>query len=74
MPRPGCMLRGALVSLGGLFLPLAVWFSYVNLHRYWGDVLGLLVVSFAFLKIGLSRDDDGFMAAIDELGAGRARK
>ncbi|MDB4877238.1 MAG: hypothetical protein JWM41_3684 [Gemmatimonadetes bacterium] len=65
MTRPGCLVRGALVTFGVLFLPLALWFAW---RRFWGQAVALLLVSAAFLKLGLSRDEDSWLAAIDELG------
>jgi hypothetical protein len=63
--RPGCLVRAALVSFGVLFLPLAVWFAW---RRFWGQSIALFLVSGVFLKLGLSRDENSWIAAIDELG------
>jgi hypothetical protein len=68
MPRPGCVLRAALISFGVLFLPLGLWFAYRSVTRYWGQALVLLIVSVVFLRLGFSKDEDSWMAAIDELG------
>lgn len=65
MTRPGLLLRGTLVTFGGLFLPLAVWFAW---KRYWGQAIAVGVVAVVFLRTGLSRDEDSWIAAIDELG------
>lgn len=51
-----------------LFLPLAIWFAYANFRRYWGESLVLISVSLLFLRLAFSRDDDSWLAAIDELG------
>ena len=74
LPRPGCLLRSMLVTLGGLFLPLALWFAYVNWHRYWGNALGLLIVGVVFLRIGLNRDEDSWLSTIDDLGGDDPRR
>jgi hypothetical protein len=58
------VLRTALVSFAVIFLPIAIWFA-CKLH--WGSALALLIVSAAFLKLGLSHDEDSWMSAIDEL-------
>ena len=70
-PRPGCLLRSALVTFGVLFLPMACWFAYVDVRRYWIDALALVATSLAFLKWGLTRDEGSWIAAIDELDGGR---
>lgn len=68
LPRPGCVLRSALVGLGLLLLPVAVWFAYANWRRYWGQSLVLLAVGLWFLKLGVSRDEDSWISSIDDLG------
>jgi hypothetical protein len=68
LPRPGCVLRSALVLFGVSFLPLACWFAYVNFHRYWVDSLALFIIAVVFLRWGLTRDQDSWMSAIDDLG------
>lgn len=68
LPRPGCVIRSALVMFAVLFLPLAIWFAYANFRRYWGESLVLISVSLLFLRLAFSRDDDSWLAAIDELG------
>lgn len=68
LPRPGCVLRSALVGLGLLFLPLAVWFAYASWRRYWGQSLVLFGIAVWFLKIGLSRNEDSWISTIDDLG------
>ena len=35
LPRPGCVLRSALVSFGVLFLPMSIWFAYTDWSRNW---------------------------------------
>ena len=69
LPRPGCLLRSALVLFGVLFLPMAVWFAYASWHRYWLDSLALLIIGVVFLRLGLSRDEDSWMSTIDDLGS-----
>ena len=71
LPRPGCVLRSALVCLGLLFLPVAIWFAYANWRRNWGQSLVLLAVGLWFLKLGLSRDEDSWISSIDDLGGPR---
>jgi hypothetical protein len=74
MARPGCIVRGALVTFGVLFLPMGLWFAWRDIGRYWGEALALLVVGGVFLRIGISRDEDSWIAAIDELGAPDVKK
>jgi hypothetical protein len=57
-----------LVTLGILFLPLAIWFAYANWHRYWGNALALAIVGLVFLRVGLNRDEDSWLSSIDDLG------
>jgi hypothetical protein len=45
-----------------------LWFAWRDIGRYWGEALALLVVGGVFLRIGISRDEDSWIAAIDELG------
>ena len=71
LARPGCVLRSALVTFGIVFLPTAIWFAHTSWHRYWGRSLTLLVVSAAFLWLGLSRREDSWLSAIDELSVDR---
>jgi hypothetical protein len=54
-----------LLTFGALFLPLAIWFAW---KRYWGQALAVGFVAVVFLRTGLSRDEDSWIAAIDELG------
>jgi hypothetical protein len=68
MPRPGCVLRAALVTFGLLFLPMSIWFAYANIRRNWPNALALLAISLIFLKWGVARDADSWMSAIDDLG------
>lgn len=74
LARPGCVLRSALVTFGALFLPMAIWFAYMNWHRYWDRSLILFAVSTAFLWLGLSRREDSWMSAIDELSGDRPHR
>jgi hypothetical protein len=71
--RPGCMLRSALVAFGLLFLPMAVLFAYKSWERYWLRSIVLLVVSIVFLWLGLSRNENSWVAMIDDLDAGDRR-
>ena len=66
-PRPGCVLRSALVVFGLLFLPMSIWFAYVNWRRNWGDALALFSISMLFLRFGLSRDEDSWVSSIDDM-------
>ena len=68
LPRPGCILRSALVLFGLLFLPMAFWFAYANFRRYWIDATALFVIAVVFLRWGLTRNEDSWMATIDDLG------
>ncbi len=65
MARPGLVLRGALVTFGAMFLPLAIWFVW---KHFWGESLAVGLVAVAFLRSGLSHDEDSWMSAIDALG------
>ncbi|HVX38686.1 MAG TPA: hypothetical protein VHB25_03850 [Gemmatimonadaceae bacterium] len=71
LPRPGCVIRSALVMFAVLFLPMAIWFAYANWRRYWGESLVLISVSILFLRWAFSRDEHSLLAAIDELGERR---
>ncbi|HEY4131550.1 MAG TPA: hypothetical protein VGM50_13105 [Gemmatimonadaceae bacterium] len=72
LPRPGRVLRAALVIFGVLFLPMACWFAYVDFRRYWINSLALFIIGIAFLRWGLTRDEDSWVSAIDDLdGPGR---
>jgi hypothetical protein len=68
MARPGCVLRGALICFGLLFLPLGLWFAFRSFPRYVGQSLALIAVSLVFLRVGVSKEENSWMAAIDELG------
>lgn len=68
LPRPGCVIRSALVIFAVLFLPMAIWFAYANWRRYWGESLVLMSISILFLRLALSRDEDSWLSTIDELG------
>ena len=61
-------MRSALIVLGMLFLPLSIWFAYSNWHKYLGDAISLLIVAALFLRYGFTRDEDSWIAAIDDLG------
>jgi hypothetical protein len=73
LPRPGCVLRTALVSFGLMFLPMAILFAYKNWSRYWGRVVVLGAVSIAFLWLGLSRNERSWVTMVDDLDAGDRR-
>jgi len=68
LPRPGCVVRSALIIFALLFLPLGCWFAYANFRRYWPDALSLIVISVVFLWWALDPRDDSWIASIDELG------
>jgi hypothetical protein len=65
--NPGYVLRGALVTFGCLFLPLAGLFLYRDWLRYWPQALILAAVAIWFIRVGLSRNEDSWIAMIDEL-------
>jgi len=69
LPRPGCVLRSALVIFGLLFLPLSIWFGYANFHRNWLNALCLFFIAVVFLRWGLSRNPDSWISTIDDLGS-----
>jgi hypothetical protein len=60
-------VRSTLVLLGMLFLPLSIWFAYSNWHKYAGDAIALFIVAALFLRYGFTRDEDSWIAAIDDL-------
>lgn len=66
--RPGCVVRSTLALFGILFLPLAVWFAYVNWRRYWGDALVLLSTGLIFLRLATTRDESSWISALDDVG------
>lgn len=68
LPRPGCVIRSALVIFALLFLPMAIWFAYASWRTYWGESLVLMSISILFLRLAFARGEDSFLAAIDELG------
>ncbi|HXT16101.1 MAG TPA: hypothetical protein VN706_10765 [Gemmatimonadaceae bacterium] len=74
LPRPGCMVRSALIVFALLFLPMAILFAYRDLRHYWLESLVLIFVSIAFLRAGLDRRDESWLAAIDELSDSDRRK
>jgi len=60
------------VSFGVLFLPMSIWFAYVDWQRNWGKSLVLFAVSMFFLKLGLTRNPDSWITMIDDLGGDRS--
>jgi hypothetical protein len=74
LPRPGCMVRSALIVFAMLFLPMAVLFLYRDWRRYWFESLMLIFVAVVFLVAGFNRSDDSWLSAIDDLGPGDRRK
>ena len=73
LPRPGCVLRSALVMFGLLFLPMAILFAYKSWERYWLRSVVLFVVSIVFLWLGLSRNEHSWVTMVDDLDAGDRR-
>lgn len=67
LPRPGCLVRGALATLGILFLPLACWFAYANFRRYWTDALSLFLIAVLFLWWAIDRREDSWISAVDDI-------
>ena len=63
----GCLLRATLVMFGLLFLPMAGWFAYRGLSRYWVEATALTVIGLVFLRLGLSRKDNSWLALLDDL-------
>lgn len=74
LPRPGCLVRSALVLFAMLFLPMAIFFLYRDWRRYWFESTVLIFVSVVFLAAGLNRDEDSWISAIDDLGPEDRRK
>lgn len=64
MPRPGCVVRTALATFGLIFLPMGIWFAW---KAYWGNAVALGLIAVVFLRLGLSRDENSWMSAIDDL-------
>ena len=67
----GCLLRATLVMFGLLFLPMAAWFAHRGFSRYWLEATALLVVGLVFLRLGLSKKDNSWIALIDDLERSR---
>jgi hypothetical protein len=67
----GCLLRATLVMFGLLFLPMAVWFAHRGFSRYWLESTALLVIGLVFLRLGLSKKDNSWLALIDDLERSR---
>lgn len=68
---PGCILRASLVFFGLLFLPVAFWFAHRGFARYWPQSLVLVGVGAAFLRLGLSRRENSWIALMDDLAKSR---
>lgn len=67
MSGVGCLLRATLVSFGLLFLPMAAWFAHRGFSRYWMEATILVLIGLMFLRLGLSRKDNSWLALIDDL-------
>lgn len=63
----GCLLRATLVMFGLLFLPMSVWFAHKGFSRYWLEATALLLIGLMFLRLGLSKKDNSWLALIDDL-------
>lgn len=74
LPRPGCIVRTALVMFGLLFLPMAILFLYRDWRHRWPESLVLIMVSIAFIAAAFNRDENSWISAIDELGPEDRRK
>ena len=74
LPRPGCVVRSALVVFGLVFLPMAVIFLYRDWSHRWPESVILIFVSVVFLRAAFNRDDESWLSAIDELGPDDRRK
>jgi hypothetical protein len=66
-------LRATLVMFGLLFLPMAVWFAHRGFSRYWVEAMVLTAVGIVFLRLGLSRKDNSWLALLDDLERSRKR-
>jgi hypothetical protein len=69
----GCLLRATLVMFGLLFLPMAVWFAHRGFSRYWLEAITLFLIGLMFLRLGLSKRDNSWVALIDDLERSRNR-
>ncbi len=49
---------------GVLFLPMGIWFGWKG---YWGNAVALVLIAIGFLRLALSRDENSWMSAIDDL-------
>lgn len=74
LPRPGCVVRSALVVFSLVFLPMAVIFLYRDWSHRWPESVVLIFVSVVFLSAAFNRNDDSWLSAIDELGPDDRRK
>lgn len=63
----GCLLRATLVTFGLLFLPMSAWFAHRGFSRYWLESIALLLIGLMFLRLGLSRRENSWIALIDDL-------
>lgn len=70
---PGCLLRAALVCFGLLFLPAAAWFAHRGITQYWLQVIVLAAVGVAFLRLGLSKNENSWVALLDDLATSRKK-
>lgn len=66
----GCLLRATLVMFGLLFLPMAIWFAHKGFSHYWLETTALVAVGIVFLRLGLSKKDNSWLALIDDLESG----
>lgn len=67
MSRPGLVVRATLVIFGVMFLPWSLFIVYRDPARYWLQSVILLALSVYALRLGLSRDEDSWLSAIDDL-------
>jgi hypothetical protein len=67
----GCLLRATLVMFGLLFLPMAIWFAHKGFAHYWLETTALVVIGILFLRLGLSKKDNSWLALIDDLESGK---
>lgn len=68
------MVRGTLGLFGLTFLPAAIWLAWRGLERYWPQSLLLLVVGGVFLRLAFTRDEDSWVALIDDLDGPQERQ
>jgi hypothetical protein len=52
---------------GLLFLPMAIWFAHKSFSHYWLETTALVVIGILFLRLGLSKKDNSWLALIDDL-------